>query len=156
MKAAFMILVSACALAGCADHAPGGEFHGTAGNIVTELPLKRGFYVVSDTACGQASNATLLLVHRDGINGSRSACDFEVIEQAGPTSYRAVAVCMNIQGGEAESSTNVYEIPDATRFSYGAEGRDYRSHFRYCEQSSLPVPWRDNDISDLLGAPARP
>jgi len=156
MKTAFTILVAACALAGCEGNAPAGNGAGAKGNIVTELPLKRGFYVASDTACGQASNATLLLVHRDGINGSRDACVFRSVEQTGPTSYRAVVVCNNIQGGEAESSTNVYEIPDATRFSYGAEDSDYRSHLRYCEQSSLPDPWRDNDISDLLGEPTRP
>jgi hypothetical protein len=156
MKTPLTILVAACALAGCDGNAPAGNGAGATGNIVTELPLKRGFYIVSDTACGQASNATLLLVHRDGINGSRNACNFKSIEQTGPTSYRAVVVCKNIQGGEAESSTNVYEIPAATQFSYGAEGRDYPSHFRYCEQSSLPDPWRDNDISDLLGESTRP
>jgi hypothetical protein len=154
MRTAFTILVAACALAGCGDVGPGNGA-GATGNIVTELPLKRGFYVASDTACGRASNATLLLVHRDGINGSRDACEFRSVEQTGPTSYRAVAICNSIHVGEAESSTSVFEIPDATQFSYGAEDSDYRSHLRYCEQSSLPDPWRDNDISDLVGEPTR-
>jgi len=96
MKTAFTILAAACTLAGCDDNAPAGNGAGATGNIVTELPLTRGFYVASDTACGQASNATLLLVHRDGINGARDAYSFKSIEQTGPTSYRAVAVCNNI------------------------------------------------------------
>jgi hypothetical protein len=158
MKTFFTIVAAVCALAGCGGNAPegvGASANGN-GNTVTELPLKRGFYVASDSDCGQASNATLLLVHSGGINGSRDACDFTSIEQTGPTGYRAVVACRNIQGGETESSTNVYEIPDATQFSYGADDSDYRSHFRYCEQSSLPDPWRDNDISDLVGEPTRP
>lgn len=115
------------------------------------MPLNRGFYVMSDTACGDASNATLLLIRRGGMNGTRDACDFRSIEQTGPTSYRAEVACIGIQGGAAEQSTYRYEIPGSVQFSYGTEHSDYRSHFHYCEQSSLPDPWRDNDISDLLG-----
>ena len=120
-------------------------------NTIAELPLKRGFYVTSDTACDNASNATLLLVHADGMNGARTACDFKWIEQIGSTSYRTAMVCTDIQGEEPEHSTCVYEIPDSTQFSYGSEDSDYRRRFHYCEQSSLPEPWRDNDISDLIG-----
>jgi len=118
---------------------------------VDELPLQRGFYVESDTACTNASNATLLLIRRAGMDGARDACDFTLIEQTGPTSYRAAGVCKEIQSGNVEPSTYLYEIADTSQFSYGSEDSDYRSQFRYCEQSSLPDPWRDNDISDLLG-----
>lgn len=127
-----------------------GENGGLA-SVMAELPLQRGFYVMSDTACGDASHATLLLVRRAGMNGARDACDFESIEQTGPTSYRAVVTCRDIQGRGTEASTNLYEIPDAVQFSYGTDDSDYRTHFRYCEQSSLPDPWRDNDISDPVG-----
>jgi hypothetical protein len=48
--------------------------------------------VASDPPCAQASNATLMLLRRDGIGGAR-----------------------------------------------------------HCEQSRLPDPWRDNDISDVTG-----
>lgn len=37
------------------------------------LPLKRGFYVASDTPCGQASNGTLSLLQRNGMNVSSPA-----------------------------------------------------------------------------------
>lgn len=150
-----VLLLSLVAAALFACNQPGttngtGENSGS-GSAITELPLQRGFYVMSDTACGHASLATLLLVRRTGMGGARDACDFESIEQTGPTSYRAVMSCRDIQGRGTEPSTNIFEIPDAAQFGYGTAGSDYRSHFRYCEQSSLPDPWRDNDISDLAG-----
>jgi len=116
-----------------------------------DLPLQRGFYVASDTACGSASTATLLLIRSGGMNGARDACDFRSIEQAGPASYRVVVACATMHGEAQELLTYRFEITDTTQFSYGTEGSDHRSYFRYCEQSSLPDPWRDNDISDLLG-----
>jgi len=139
------------ALAACSQSAPVGGTAGEAANSLSELPLKRGFYVMSDTACGNASNATLLLIRADGMNAARTSCDFKSIEQTGATSYRAAVVCNDIQGGVPEQSIYLYEIPDSAQLSYGSEDSDYRSQFRYCEQSSLPDPWRDNDISDLIG-----
>jgi hypothetical protein len=60
---------------------------------VSALPLKRGFYVASDTPCRKASNATTLLVTRDGINGSRDRCTFRTIEKTGATTYRVTSEC---------------------------------------------------------------
>jgi hypothetical protein len=149
------LLVSfvAGALVACSPSGPADGVGETAAaaSRVSELPLRRGFWVMSDTACGDASTATLLLVHAGGMNGARDACDFRSIEQTGPTSYRAAMACDGIQGAGAEPLTYLFEVADHAHFSYGTEGSDYRSHFRYCEQSSLPDPWRDNDISDLLG-----
>ena len=133
----------AVVLAACGESAPPGGGSPEAG-----LPLTRGFYVMNDIACADASNATLLLVHSGGVNGSRDACEFRSIAQTGPTSYRAVTTCRDIQGRSTEVSTQLYEIPEPTTFSYGMEGSDYRSHFRYCAQASLPDPWRDIDLSD--------
>ncbi len=121
---------------------------------VAGLPLKRGFYVASDTPCGKASNATLLLVRRDGINGSRDTCTFEKIEKIGATTYRVTDSCSS--GGEAwgseeqvERISSTYEIPNDT--SYKAKSDSGWEHSaRYCAQSALPEPWRDNDIRDLI------
>ncbi len=55
-----------------------------AGNSVSELPLKRGFYVASDTPCEQASNATLQLLRRDGVGGARDFCEFKQILEIAP------------------------------------------------------------------------
>jgi pyruvate/2-oxoglutarate dehydrogenase complex dihydrolipoamide acyltransferase (E2) component len=106
------------------------------------LPLKRGFYVSSDTPCNQASNATLRLVTREGINFARDICTFRKIEKTGATSYRVTESC----SGEPQA----YEIPNDTTFTVTYEGGS-QSSARYCAQSSLPDPWRDNDISDITG-----
>jgi len=137
------------ALVACGQPGP------TDANMIAELPLERGFYVMSDTACGQASNASLLLIRGSGMNGARDACDFTSIAQTAPTSYRAVMTCRDTQGRDTEVLTNIYQIPASTRFSYGTEDSDYRAEYRYCEQSSLPDPWRDIDLSDLIGEGSR-
>lgn len=140
-----LLLTTACGQTGPA----GGEAANAAS--ISELPLKRGFYVASDTACGQASNATLLLVRRRGVSGARGMCDIRAIEQTGPHHYRATEACGGFPGEPAgEPGVILYEIPDATTFGYRAEDSDHETRYRYCEQSGLPDPWRDNDISDLL------
>ena len=121
---------------------------------VSMLPLKRGFYVASDTPCGQASNATLLLVRRDGMGGSRDSCEFRKIEKTGATTYRVTEECSISGGGwnvptETETSTSTFEIPNNTSFKSTSES-GWVSISRYCAQASLPEPWRDNDIADLI------
>lgn len=148
VAAATLLLVACGKTSTTADDAPAAAGASTAGEgaatRVNELPLKRGFYVSADTACGQASNATLLLLRRDGLNGARDSCDFASIEQTGPQSFRVVEQC------EAAESV-VWQVPDESSFSTRSESGWERS-FRHCEQSSLPDPWRDNDISDILAA----
>lgn len=118
---------------------------------IRNLPLKRGFYVASDTACGQASNATLKLVHRDGINASRTVCEFRKIEKVGPNSYRATEACSDIQSSDPPDVRVVtYTLKADTAFTTKSEHGGERGA-RYCPQSSLPEPWRDNDISDVTG-----
>lgn len=109
---------------------------------VRSLPLRRGFYVASDTPCNQASNATLRLVTREGINFARDICTFRKIEKTGATSYRVTESCAD--------EPQAYEIPNDTSFTVTYEGGS-QSSARYCAQSSLPDPWRDNDISDITG-----
>jgi len=118
------------------------------------LPLRTGFYVASDTACGNASNATLMLVRRDGYNGSRYACDFKTVEKTGATSYRVVEQCSELGGFGGDSpepwtSTVRYEVPNDRTFT-ARQDDGSASAARYCPQSSLPEPWRDNDISDIV------
>jgi hypothetical protein len=136
-------LVSAC----------GGGVSGGSGTTA-QLPLKRGFYVASDTACEEASSTTLLLIRQGGFNGARDSCDFIAIEQTGAKHYRVTERCVEIQSGPADGSTQTatWDIPDEATFTSRSESGGERS-FRHCEQASLPDPWRDNDISDLLGPP---
>lgn len=118
------------------------------------LPLQRGFYVTEGTACGQASNATLMLVRKRGINTSRVPCDFKKIEKTGPNSYRVTESCSEggaAWGTEEQISTSVstYEILNDTGFTVKSDG-GWESSARYCPQPSLPEPWRNNDITDLI------
>ena len=127
----------------------GGNAAPLKGKVVRSLPLKRGFYVASDTPCGQASNATLQLLRRDGIGVARETCSFRRLEQTGPARYRVVAECRNMEGAPMGTQVSIYDIPDDSRFSVArAPGQAYSA--RYCIQSSLPSPWRDNDIGELI------
>jgi len=122
---------------------------------VASLPLKRGFYVASDTRCGRASNATLSLLGRDGFTVSgRDFCEFVKIEKTSATGYRVTEECSS--GGEAwgteeqkDTSVVAWEIPNGTSYKRKSDS-GWESSARYCAQSSLPEPWRDNDISDLI------
>lgn len=114
------------------------------------LPLKLGYYVDRDTPCGQASNATLQLLRRTGIGASRVFCEFKRIEKLGATSYRVTEQCRELtdsRGGQARTGT--YAISNNSAFAWtAADGSKFSS--RLCEQSTLPAPWRDNDIGSLL------
>lgn len=148
-----LLLVMGTACNGTVDAAPSSAsaVAAAATGPVEELPLRRGFYVRTDATCGTASNATLALVRRDGI----TSCDFTSIERIGESRYRVKESCA-VRGAppghehERDESTQEYEILSETRyrltFEYGET-----VEFNFCPQDSLPEPWRDNDISDLIG-----
>jgi len=118
---------------------------------IAALPLKRGYYVASDTPCGQASNATTALLRRNGIGGSRDFCEFKKIEQTGPNTYRVTEACGDLQDSSPpETSTSTYTLTGDTAFTSKSEHGWERSA-RYCAQSSMPPDWRANDISDVTG-----
>ncbi|MGG5886645.1 hypothetical protein ACLF3G_05850 [Falsiroseomonas sp. HC035] len=114
------------------------------------LPLDRGYYVAEGTPCGRASHATLQLLRRDGIGGARDFCRFQRIEPAGPNRFRVTQACGDLQGGgPAETITVTYETPNRT--SYRLTSTDgWSARARLCPQPSLPAPWRNNDIRDLV------
>lgn len=123
---------------------------------VKTLPLKRGFYVASDTPCNRASNATLSLLGSDGFTvAGRDFCTFRKIEKTGAASYRVTEECSSggeAWGSEEQKDTNVvvWEISGDSTYKRRNQSSGWESSARYCAQSSLPEPWRDNDISDLI------
>lgn len=120
-------------------------------DTVAALPLKRGYYVESDTPCGQASNATTTLLRREGIGGARDFCEFKKIEQTGPNTYRVTEACGDLQdSAPPETSTSIYTLTGDTAFTAKSEHGWERSA-RFCAQSSMPPDWRANDISDVTG-----
>ena len=116
---------------------------------IAALPLKRGYYVESDTPCGQASNATTTLLRREGIGGARDFCEFKKIEQTGPNTFRVTEACGDLQeNAPPETSVTTYTLKGDTAFtSKSASGWEHSA--RYCTQSSMPPDWRANDISDV-------
>ena len=118
---------------------------------IAALPLKRGYYVESDTPCGQASNATTTRLRRNGIGGARDFCEFKKIEQTGANTYRVAEACGDLQDNASpETSTSLYTLTGDAAFTAKSEHGWERSA-RYCAQSSMPPDWRDNDISDVTG-----
>lgn len=137
------------ALVGLLTAATSALLPGVAGaEVVTSLPLQRGFYVNAPTACAQASNATLILVTRQGMNVSRIITKFRKIDKVGPTTYVVTAVSEDLEGRASPPTTVTYEIPNTTSFRGRDANRGYE--YRYCPQASLPEPWRNNDIRDLI------
>lgn len=124
------------------------------------LPLQLGFYVAADTPCANASNATLLLLRADGIGGARDFCQFLSIRQLSAQDFLVTESCADFQASEAEQRLVRYQIIDAVSFKLSRVNTDqpvlsqpsdtevFYQGF-YCPQSSLPEPWRDNDLSDL-------
>lgn len=124
------------------------------------LPLQLGFYVAADTPCAEASNATLSLLQADGIGGARDFCQFLSIQQLSAQYFLVEESCADFQSAEAEQRRLLYHIIDAESFELSLVVTEqpvsslptdtnvfYQGH--YCPQSSLPEPWRDNDLSDL-------
>lgn len=112
--------------------------------VVSALPLERGFYVRSDATCRTASLDTLALLTRQGLQWSGSACTFGRIEKLGPTTYRVEQTC----DGPGKA-TATWQIRSPTAFSFkDANGWEHTASL--CPQKSLPEPWRSNDVSGLI------
>ncbi len=146
MKTVFCIVAAAAAMAACSgSSAPGATAAAEAG-----LPLKPGFYNQGES-CADASNASIALLGRHRMNWSQASCALTSIQKTSATSWRAMQACTGIRDGVEEPAyPAVFEIRDQTTFSYQAGGSDSVASFRFCEQASLPEPWRSNDISDLI------
>lgn len=125
--------------------------------VVDVLPLRRGYYVSTDTPCEQASNATLHMMRRDGsgYGGFTTPpyfCAFERIEQTGPSSYRVTESCGSTHGGDGSAHTIVaaYEILSDTSYRKTNLDDDWKSSSRRCPRGQLPAIWRDSDIGDFV------
>lgn len=109
------------------------------------LPLETGFYVDAGTACGNASNATLSLVHARGINSARTSCDFAEIRQRDATTYETVERCSEITGGAPFDTRVVYTVPEPRRYLFTNE-HGWSGEARFCAQTELPDPWREIEL----------
>lgn len=135
-------------LSGCDQPTSADSTAANAATTLAELPWQRGYYVASDVDCAAASNATLLLAQRDGLSGARDFCEFQDIVVIGGGLYRVTETCGAFQDDYREDRIVTYELQSTGAFTTRDEWGN-ESSYRYCQQASLPVEWRDNDISDI-------
>jgi hypothetical protein len=104
------------------------------------VPIKRGFYVEIGTPCNEASNATL-----DLFLGHAFRFNCTVLHlQHKATSYEITESCL--ERGQRETIASTYQIISSTEYTVTTIGGEPQ-HFKYCEQSTLPEPWRSNEIT---------
>jgi hypothetical protein len=106
------------------------------------LPIKRGYYVTSDTPCGNASSATLSLFWGSSMDGCKVLSNKKVND----STYSIKSKCT--ERGETFTIADTYTIISSTEYKRVNAGS---SQSRYCAQSQLPEPWRTNDIRSILG-----
>lgn len=116
--------------------------------MAQELPLARGFYVDAGVGCAGASNATLALLKKDGLNSSRTDCAFTGLTDRGDGTIAFTEHCSEIGTDSSYDSEGMLEILGPDRFRLFGEG--WETTFQHCPQDSLPEPWRNNDIADLI------
>lgn len=107
-----------------------------------------GYYVEETAGCADASNATLALLHARGMNSARTFCEFTAVTQRAGNVYDYTERCTEISSGEVYDNAGAFELLAQDRLRLFGEG--WEVVMVYCPQASLPEPWRDNDISDLL------
>lgn len=119
-----------------------------------DIPLERGFYVESSATCADASNSTLYLLRRKAISTSHVLCEFTKVEQTGATTFKVTQSCTDdgaAFGGQdkTETRTETYDAksPKELMITYDGGGT---ANFNFCEQASLPEPWKNNDIKSLI------
>ncbi len=123
-----------------------------AGNANT-LPLRQGYYVSTDTACNNASEATITLVARYGTGSEHELERFKKIVPAGPGVWRVTYDLIDDDTGRhQETATDTYKITSPTAYSVVNGNGSYA--MRYCPQASLPDPWNTNNISKLINPAA--
>lgn len=153
-QARVAVMCGLLAVAACSDPAephpvPGSESAATrqpeGDELAVDLPLRRGFYVSSDTDCCEASNATLALLHATGLNSAREDCSFDAIVSLGGGRYRTIDHCAVIGTGDVIGHGADWEVLSDLDFRRTlASGEVIR--MRWCEQSSLPEAWRMIDL----------
>lgn len=153
------VLCALLAMAACRDPAeppplPGSKAAATTQpedrERVAELPLRRGFYVSIDTACGEASNATLALLHATGLNSAREACDFDTVVPLGGAHYRTTEHCAVIGTDDVIAYGADWDLLSDRAFRRTLESGAIVG-MRWCEQSSLPEAWRAIDLEAAIG-----
>lgn len=145
MRAVGRLIFGAMILAACSNPAPEPASASAAYERVQSIPLKPGYYVTTDTACGQASNATVSLFKGDGFS---AWCETQSIDRVGPQTYRLVQSCSDPREPQPYEMETVYELKGDS--AYVEKGEGWSREARFCPQSQMPDPFDTNDISEFL------
>src|ERR1700730_9170700 len=62
------------------------------------LPVDRGYYVQSDTACERASNATITLYNGSSFGNAHAECRRQMVLERRDGSYKITEQCRDMQG----------------------------------------------------------
>jgi hypothetical protein len=114
------------------------------------LPLERGYYVIANTACKQASNATISLFDGQSLGSAHVECKKPTIQMTSVNSYRIVEVCRTtqVENGQWEATNTTLDVKSRTEFVSTTPFGKF--HYRYCKQSDLPDPWSDVNLGSLF------
>jgi hypothetical protein len=142
------------ALGGCHAGHDSSQLSGPSSNSsavadLRDLRLEPGFYVASDVDCDKASNATLALLHRHGLNSSREDCAFAKVEGLGENRYRITEQCMAIGTGEVSQYVAQWEVLSSQGFRRTLDS-GWVAQMRHCDQQALPEGWRDIDLDAAI------
>lgn len=143
-------VAAAVLLVACGEAVPPSA--GPAAEIAAPpLPLKRGFYVSDETDCGAASNATTSVLRRDGYGGARYSCTFVQIRRIDDTRFEVTEECKELFVEHPAVGTEVvlWTLSGDSRYTRRKPDGAV-DEARHCEQASLPEPFGDTDISDIL------
>jgi hypothetical protein len=110
------------------------------------LPIERGYYVRRDSACRQASNATITLYDGISFGTAHEECRNPAIQKLADGSHLITEQCRTTQvdGGAWMPFTARYKVLSRTEF-IGTSPFE-KAAYRYCRQSDLPEPWSTVDL----------
>ncbi len=113
------------------------------------LPIRRGYYVLEEVPCGQASNATLRLYDGVSFGQAHMECKAPSSKHLASGPFQITSQCRDTEGrgGPWKKLISTYKILGETKFV--ALSEPTQGTFRYCRQSDLPSPWDLNDLSTI-------
>jgi hypothetical protein len=113
------------------------------------LPLKRGFYVATDTPCEQASNATISLYDGMSFGTAHAQCRKWSIKKLSGGAYRVSRSCRDMQDNHIHWKvfTSTYKVINSTEFLETNKFGQFP--FRYCKQTDLRSDWRNADLRKI-------
>jgi hypothetical protein len=107
----------------------------------TKLPLRPGYYVNSDSPCGEANQAIIIQFTGTAFEEGSNLCVIDAVAREG-TSYTMTEKCQEQTKGKKRTANATIVVPDSDSFVTRVAGGTTR--YRYCPISSLPASWQNS------------